>query len=130
MYEHRCPENIKKLYTSSVKCNYQLQFKVIIEASMVTTPEIFTDNIPMSPGPPVIFKTYSAIKSLRLFIEVFYFKRKISFRRVGDSKSKRKSTRAGIMLWSSILEKKLHTKINEQFNKYPYNFILQRPKVV
>ena len=57
MYEHRCLENIKKLYTSSGKYNHPLQFKAILEASMVYTPERFTDNSPISPVPPMIFKT-------------------------------------------------------------------------
>ena len=31
MYEHRCLVSIKKLYTYDGKCNYQIQFKAIIE---------------------------------------------------------------------------------------------------
>ena len=31
MYEHRCLKSINKLYTSSGKCDYQLQFKAILE---------------------------------------------------------------------------------------------------
>ena len=34
------------------------------------------------------------------------------------------------MLWSSITNRKGHTKINEQFKKYLYNWILQYPQVV
>ena len=52
----------KKLYTSAGKCDDQLQFKAIIEVSMVSTPETFTDNITMSPIPPMIFKKFSARK--------------------------------------------------------------------
>ena len=48
---------IKKLYTSSSKCDDKLQFKSILEVSMVSTPEIFTYNIPISPGPPKIEKS-------------------------------------------------------------------------
>ena len=54
MYEHICMENIKKLYTSSGKCNDQLQFKAVIEVSIVSTTKIFIDNSKMSPGPHMI----------------------------------------------------------------------------
>ena len=30
MYEHRCLKNIKKLYKTTVKCEYQQQYKAII----------------------------------------------------------------------------------------------------
>ena len=56
MYKHRCLGIIKKLYTSAGKYYDQLQFKAIIEASMVSTPEIFIYNSPISPGPPMIVK--------------------------------------------------------------------------
>ena len=32
MYEHRCLENIKKLYKSDSKCDNQQQYKAILEA--------------------------------------------------------------------------------------------------
>ena len=47
MYEHRCLENIKKLYKSAGKCHYQHQYKAIIEASIVSTPEGGTEKSPM-----------------------------------------------------------------------------------
>ena len=62
MYKDRFMENTKKLDTSAGKCDYQLQFKAIIEASMVYTTERFTDNSTISPGPPIIFKKRSARK--------------------------------------------------------------------
>ena len=37
MHEHRCLENINKLYQSSRKYNDQQQYKTIIEAPMVST---------------------------------------------------------------------------------------------
>ena len=75
MYEHRCLGKTKKLYTYSGKYDDKLQLKAIIEASMVSTPEIFTDNSPMSPGPPMIVKIFSARKSLCLFTEVLDVKK-------------------------------------------------------
>ena len=80
MYGHRCLENIKKLYTFSVKCNDQLQFKEIIEGSIVYTTEIFTDNSPMSIGTSIIIKKFSARKSLRLFTEFLNVKKLLSAR--------------------------------------------------
>ena len=56
MYEHRYLEKSRKLYIYAGKCNDQMQFEAIIEASMIFTPETFTDNITMSPGPPMIAK--------------------------------------------------------------------------
>ena len=47
MYEHRCIENIKKLYKSAGKCDYQQHYKAIIEAAMVSTTEGFNGNIPI-----------------------------------------------------------------------------------
>ena len=47
---------IKKLYKSSVKFEYQQQYKAILEADIVSTPKGFTDNIPISPGPYVTVK--------------------------------------------------------------------------
>ena len=42
IYEHKCLENMKKLYKQSDKCDNQQQFKYILEADMVSTPEGFT----------------------------------------------------------------------------------------
>ena len=42
---------------------------------MVSTPERFTDNIPMSPGPSVTVKNPSARTPLRLFTELLYVKK-------------------------------------------------------
>ena len=49
IYEHKCLENIKKLYKQAGKCDDQQQFKDILEADMVSTTEGFTDKIPISP---------------------------------------------------------------------------------
>ena len=62
MYEHRCLENIKKLYKSASKCDNQNQYKSILEAVMVSTTEIFTENSTMSPGLSMTYKNPSARK--------------------------------------------------------------------
>ena len=103
---------IKKLYTPDGKFDDQLNFKSIIEASMVSTPEIFTDNSPMSPGPPTIVKKCSLRKPLHLFTESLDVKNKTTVRWVSTDKSNLKANRAGSMLWSIITKRKGHTKIN------------------
>ena len=101
-----------------------------MEASLVSTTERITDSSPMSLGTPIIDKKCSARKLLHLFTEVLNIKDKNSVLQIGDAKSKRKSIRARSMLSSSIPQRRVHTKINEQVNKYAYNCILQHPQVV
>ena len=55
MYEHK----------SSGNCDDQQHWKDILEASMVSNPEGFSENSPMSLIPYVIVKNCIAIKSLR-----------------------------------------------------------------
>ena len=45
LYENECLENIEKLFKSSGKCNYQQQYKTIIELAIVSTTEIFTETV-------------------------------------------------------------------------------------
>ena len=42
-------EKINKLFKFSVKCDDQKHYKAIIEAAMIYTPKVFTDNGPMQP---------------------------------------------------------------------------------
>ena len=44
LFEHKCLQNIKILYKHAGKFDYQQQFKDTLEAAMVSTPEVFTDN--------------------------------------------------------------------------------------
>ena len=69
---------------------------------MVSIPQIFIDNSPMPPGPPMAFKKFSARKSLHLFTEVLDVKNNTYVRRVGADKPKRKAIIARIILWSII----------------------------
>ena len=63
-------ENINNLYKYAVKCDDQQQYKSIIEAAMVSTTEIFTDNHKTSPGTYVNVRNTSTRKSLHQFSEV------------------------------------------------------------
>ena len=94
---------------------------------MISTPEIYTENSPILPGPSMIIRKTSARKSLRLFTEVLDAKKKTSFHRVGAAKSNHKEIIVISMLWSSITKRRGHTKINERVKKYFYNWILQHP---
>ena len=76
---------INKLYTSAVKCDDQQQYKAILEASIVSTTGIFTDNSPISPGPSVTVINPSARKSLCLFNEVLDSRNKTAVLWVGDT---------------------------------------------
>ena len=98
LYEHRCLENIKKLYKSASKYYDKKKYKNILESDMVSTTEVFTDNIPMSLGLSVSPKNTRARKSFYQFTEVLYVKHKTAAHRLGDAKSKRKSIISGSML--------------------------------
>ena len=77
LYDHKCPENIKKLYKQAGNCGNQQQFKDIIEADMVSNPEGFTNDSPISPMTPTPVKKPSARKSLCLFTNILDVKKKL-----------------------------------------------------
>ena len=68
--------NTKKLNKTAGKCDYQQQYKAIIEAEMVATPEGCTKNSPITPHPSVSTKTTNARKSLCQFSETLDVKNK------------------------------------------------------
>ena len=43
-FEHRCINNIKKIYQHAGKCDDQQNLNDILEAALLSTPEVFTDN--------------------------------------------------------------------------------------
>ena len=56
MYDNIFLGNIKKLYKSAVKYNYQRKYKLILEASIFSTPEGGTYNSLMLPCQSVYVK--------------------------------------------------------------------------
>ena len=76
IYEHKCLGNIKKLYKQAGKFDDQQQFKDILEDAMVSTPEVFTNEIPMYPMISTLVNKPSARKSLCLFTNILYVKNK------------------------------------------------------
>ena len=108
IYEHKCLENIKKLYEQAGKCDNQQKFKDIIEAAMVYTPEVFTYNSPISPMTLTPVKEPRAQKSLCLFTNILDVK-KTAYRRVGSSKSKGKAIKYVHISWSLKQMRKGHS---------------------
>ena len=70
IYENKCLEKIKKLYKQTGKWDDQQQLEYILEAAMVSTPEGFAENSPISPRTSSPFNKPSAQKSLCMFTNV------------------------------------------------------------
>ena len=60
-FEHKCLNNIKKIYQHAGKCNDQQNLKDIIYAAMVYITEGVTDNIPNVPMTSSPVKKPSAV---------------------------------------------------------------------
>ena len=77
LYGNMCLEDIKMLYKSSSKCDYHEQYKSILEAYVVSTPEGIKDNSPLDVGTPGILNNPSAINLLSQFLEILDVTQKI-----------------------------------------------------
>ena len=97
---------------------------------MVSTPEGFTNNSPISPMTSKPVKKPNAQKSLCLFTNVLEVKKKTVYRRVRASKSKRKAIKFGYKPWTLKQKRKVNSKIYEQIMRYFYNWIMHHPQVV
>ena len=75
--EHKCLENIKKLYKEAGKCDEKQQFKDILESDMFSTTEGFTNDSPISPMKSTPINKPCACKSLCLFTKILYVKKKL-----------------------------------------------------
>ena len=90
-FEHRCMNNIKKIYQHAGKCDYQQNLKDILEAAILSTPEEVTDNSPnvhMTSSP---VKKPSASKSRCLFTKILDVQPKTAKRCFFAAKSTRKA---------------------------------------
>ena len=130
MYEHRCLENIKNIYQSSGKCDDQQNYKAILEAYMVSTPEVFSENSPLSSGPFMSTKQPKARKPLCKFATTLNVKPKTYIHRICADKSKCKEIISCSQVWSKIPNIQGHTKINEHVNIAFYYWILCHPQIV
>ena len=100
LYEQKCLQNINNLYKHAGKCDNQKQFKYIIKAAMVYTPEGFTYNSPISTMTSTPIKILIGIKSLCLFTNILDAKNKTSTRQVGAAKSNCKEIKSGTTPWA------------------------------
>ena len=92
LYKHRCLLNINKLYTPTGKCEYQCQYKAMIESEIVPTPKGCTDNSTMTPNSSVSNKNSSARKLLHQFTETLDVKHKTAVCRFAAAKAKRRQS--------------------------------------
>ena len=68
IYEHKCLENIKKIYKQAGEWDDHQQFKDIIGSSMFSTPEGITYNSPISLRTSTPVKKPSAQESLCILL--------------------------------------------------------------
>ena len=130
LFEHRCLQNINKLYKRYGKCDDQKQFKYILEAAVVYNLGGFTYNSPRSPMNPTPVKKKSARKSLCLFTNILDVKKKTSILQVGSAKLKNKAIKLVTTPWEMKTRQKVNSKINYQIKKSLYNWIMRHPQVV
>ena len=99
-FEHRCMNNIKKIYQHAGKCDNQQNFKDIIDAAIISTPEGVTDNssnVHMTSTP---VNKPSARKALCLFTNILAVKPTTAKRRFVAAKFRRKSMKVYNSLWT------------------------------
>ena len=99
IYEHKCIENNNKIYKQAGKCDFQQQFKYILEGAMFYTPYEFTNNSPIYPMTSTPIKKPSAQKSLCFFTNILDVK-KTACLRVEAGKFKRKAIKFGNKPWA------------------------------
>ena len=97
---------------------------------MVSTPEGFTNNSPISLINPTPVKKPSAQKLLCMFTNILDVNKKNAYRRVGAVQSNRKEIKFVNTPWVLKQKRKGYSKIDEQIKNYPYNWIIHHPQVV
>ena len=129
-FEHRCMNNIKKIYQHAGKCDDQQNLKDIIYAAILSTPEGVTyisPNLHMISSP---VKKPSSRKSLYVFTNILDVKPTTAKRRFVAAKSRRKSMKVCNSFWTTKSKRKRHYKINEQIKCNLYTWITRHPQVV
>ena len=104
--------NINKIYQHAGKCDDQQNFKYIIDAAILSTPEGVTYNIPNVHRTLKLVKKPSARKSLCSFTNILEVQPKTSNRRFVAAKSRRKAMKVCNNLCKKITKRKGHSKIN------------------
>ena len=109
-FEHKCLNNIKKIYQHAGKCDDQQNLKDILEADLLSTPQGVTYDSPNMPMTSTPVKKPSARKSLCLFTNILNVKPKTEKRRFVAENSKRKAIKVGNSLWTKKIKRKGHSK--------------------
>ena len=81
-FEHKCINNIKKIYQHAGKCDDQQNLKNFLYTAMVLTPEGVTDNSFNLPIISTPVKKPSTGKSLCLFTNILDVKQKTEKRHI------------------------------------------------
>ena len=100
LYEYKILQNINKLYKHSGKCDDQQQFKDILEAAMVSTPEVFVNNSPMFLMTSTTVKKPSARKLLCIFTNILDVKKRTATRLFVAAKSNCKTIKSVTTPWA------------------------------
>ena len=111
LYEHKCLENIKKLYKQAGNFDDQQKFKDILGGAMVSTPEGLTNDSPISPMTSTLVKKPYAQKSLCLFTNILDVK-KTATCKVGAAKYERKAIKYINTPWELKQKRKGNSKID------------------
>ena len=98
-FEHRCMNNIKKIYQHAGKCDDKQNLKDIIDSAILSTPEGVTDNSPNVYMASKPVKKPSARKSMCLFTNILDVKPTTAKRRFVAAKLKLKSMKVCNRLW-------------------------------
>ena len=122
-FEHKCMNNIKKIYQHAGKCDYQQNLNDILEAALISNPEGVIYNSPNVHMPSSPVKKPSASKSQCLFTNILDVKPKTAKHRFVAEKSRRKDMKVGNSLWTNKIKRKGHSKINEQIKHSLYAWI-------
>ena len=95
-----CEQHKKDIYKHSGMCDDKQNLNNILDASMVSTPEVVTYDSPNAPMTSTPVKKSSVNKSLCLFTKILNVKQKISKHFVVIAKSKRRAMKVGTILWT------------------------------
>ena len=99
-FKHRCMNNIKKIYQHAGKCDDQQNLKDIIDAAILSTPWVVTDNSPNVHMTSTPVKKPIARKSLCLFTNILDVKPTTAKRLFAAAKFRRKSMKSCNHLWT------------------------------
>ena len=111
-FEHKYMNNIKKIYQHASKCDDQQNLKDVLDASVVSNPEVVTDNIPNVPMTSTPVNKPSARKSMCLFTNIFNVKNRIANHCILDAKSKRRAMKVSTSQWTKKIKRQGYSKIN------------------